>query len=104
MQKQQKTSSAIADKPSDAGLVGFCDFYLPLSNLAPSIIIIIIIIIIKGIYIAQVRKGHKCANEGIRSGKTRTTGLQSGEGCTVIDSVVWAQYINVTDRQTDRQP
>ena len=27
-----------------------------------NIIIIIIIIIIKGIYIAQVRKGHKCAN------------------------------------------
>jgi len=24
-------------------------------------------------------------------------GLQSGEGCMMIDSVVWAQYINVTD-------
>jgi len=23
-------------------------------------------------------------------------GLQSGEGCMTIDSVVWAQYINVT--------
>jgi len=28
-------------------------------------------------------------------------GLQCGEGRTVIDSVVWAQYINVTDRHTD---
>jgi len=28
-------------------------------------------------------------------------GLQSGEGRMMIDSVVWAQYINVTDRQTD---
>jgi len=32
-------------------------FSAPISN----IIIIIIIIIIKGIYIAEVRKGHKCA-------------------------------------------
>jgi len=31
----------------------------------------------------------------------RTTGLQSSEGRMMIDSVVWAQYINVTDRQTD---
>jgi len=29
-------------------------------------------------------------------------GLQSGYGRMMIDSVVWAQYINVTDRQTDR--
>jgi len=28
-------------------------------------------------------------------------GLQSGEGRMMIDSVVWAQYINVTDTQTD---
>jgi len=28
-------------------------------------------------------------------------GLQSGEGGMIIDSVVWAQYINVTDRHTD---
>jgi len=28
-------------------------------------------------------------------------GLQSGEGRLMIDSVVWAQYINVTDRHTD---
>jgi len=27
-------------------------------------------------------------------------GLQSGEGRMMIDSVVWPQYINVTDRQT----
>jgi len=30
-------------------------------------------------------------------------GLQSGEGRMMFDSVVWAQYVNVTDRQTDRQ-
>jgi len=35
-------------------------------------------------------------------GKTRMTGLQSGEGRMMIDSVVWAQYINVTDRQPRR--
>jgi len=34
-------------------------------------------------------------------GKTGMAGLQSGEGHTMIDSVVWAQYINVTDRHTD---
>jgi len=28
-------------------------------------------------------------------------GLQSGEGRMMIDSVVWAQYINVTDKHTD---
>jgi len=27
-------------------------------------------------------------------------GLQSGEGRMVMDSVVWALYINVTDTQT----
>jgi len=30
-------------------------------------------------------------------------GLQSGEGRVIIDSVVWAQYINVTDRHTTTQ-
>jgi len=30
-------------------------------------------------------------------GETRMAGLQSGEGLMMIDSVVWAQYINVTD-------
>jgi len=30
-------------------------------------------------------------------------GLQSGEGCMMIDSVVWVQHINVTDRQPRRQ-
>jgi len=34
-------------------------------------------------------------------GITRTAGLQSGEGPMMIDSVVWPQYINVTDTQTD---
>jgi len=33
-------------------------------------------------------------------GKTRMSGLQSDEGLMMIDSAVWAQYINVTDRQT----
>jgi len=36
-------------------------------------------------------------------GKTRMAGLQSGEGRMMIDSVVWARYINVTDTQTDTQ-
>jgi len=36
-------------------------------------------------------------------GKTRIAGLQFREGRTMIDSVVWAQYINVSDTQTDRQ-
>jgi len=31
-------------------------------------------------------------------------GLQSGEGRMIIDSVAWAQYINVTDTQTHRKP
>jgi len=30
-------------------------------------------------------------------------GLQSGEGRMMIDSVVWAPCINVTDTQTNRQ-
>jgi len=34
--------------------------------------------------------------------KTRMAGLQSGEGSMMIDAVVWTQYINVTDTQTDR--
>jgi len=31
-------------------------------------------------------------------------GLQSGEGGMMIDSVVWARYINVTDTQTATSP
>jgi len=31
-------------------------------------------------------------------------GLQSGEGRKTIDSVVWAQYIHVTDTQTATSP
>jgi len=50
------------------------------------------------------------SNDGILSryrvhiwyGKTRVAGLQSGEDRMKNDSVVWAQHINVTDRQTDR--
>jgi len=34
-------------------------------------------------------------------GKTRMAGLQSREGCMMIDSIVWAQYIN--DSRIDRQ-
>jgi len=37
-------------------------------------------------------------------GKTRMAGLQSGAGCMMIDSVVLAQYINVTDTQTATSP
>jgi len=36
--------------------------------------------------------------------KTRMAGLQYGEGRTMMDSVVWAQHINVTDSQTTTQP
>jgi len=36
-------------------------------------------------------------------GKTRIASLQSGENRMMIDSVVWAQYINVTDTQTATQ-
>jgi len=36
--------------------------------------------------------------------KTRMAGLQSEESRMMIDSVVWAQYINVTDTQTAIQP
>jgi len=35
-------------------------------------------------------------------GKIRMAGLQSGEGSMMINSVVWAQYTNVTDTHTDR--
>jgi len=31
-------------------------------------------------------------------------GLQSGEGRMMVHSVVWAQYINVTDTQTATSP
>jgi len=37
-------------------------------------------------------------------GKTRMAGLQSHEGRMLIDSVVWAQYINVTDTQAPLAP
>jgi len=33
--------------------------------------------------------------------KTRMSGLQSGDDKMMINSVVWAQYINVTDTKTD---
>jgi len=31
-------------------------------------------------------------------------GLQSGDGRMMIDSVVWTQYFNMTDTQTDSKP
>jgi len=31
-------------------------------------------------------------------------GLQSGEGRMMIDSVVWAQHVNMTDTQTATSP
>jgi len=37
-------------------------------------------------------------------GKTRMARLQSGEGRVIIDSVVWAQHINVIDTQTAMSP
>jgi len=40
----------------------------------------------------------------LRNRNTVPAGLRSGDGRTMIDSVVWAQYINVTNRQTHRQP
>jgi len=36
--------------------------------------------------------------------KTRMAGLQSREGRITIDSVVWAQYIIVTNTQTATSP
>jgi len=64
-------------------LLRFSNFYLPLSHLTPSLPL--------G-YLVHVWRG-----------KTRMAGLQSGEDHMMIDSVVWAQYINVTDRHTDTQ-
>jgi len=64
----------------------FSDFYLPLSHFTPS-----------------MRK-YLYYQFHIWYEKTRMAGLQSGEGRMMIDSVVWAQYVNVTDRQTHRQP
>jgi len=65
-------------------LVVFSDIYLPLSHLTLSM---------RGILSSY--RVH------IRCGKARTAGLQSGEGRMMIDSVVWAQHINVTDTHTD---
>jgi len=65
-------------------LAGFSDFYLPFSHLTPPV--------------SSSSRVH------IRYSKTRMAGLQSGEGRMMIDSVVWVQHTNVTDRQTHRQP
>jgi len=90
-------SSAVADKPPNACarrccainncpvvndcdlLTGFSDFYLPISHFTPSM---------RGI--PSSYRVH------IWYGTTRMTGLQSGEGHMMINSVVWAQYINMT--------
>jgi len=37
-------------------------------------------------------------------GKTRMAALQSGVGRMMIDSVVWTQYIKVTDTQAATSP
>jgi len=37
-------------------------------------------------------------------GKTGMAGAQFGEGRMKFDSVIWAQYINVTDTQTATSP
>jgi len=68
-------------------LAGFSDIYLPTSHSMPSM---------RGIpssYLVHIWWG-----------KTRMAGLRSGEGRLMIDSVVWAQYINVTDTQTATSP
>jgi len=36
--------------------------------------------------------------------ETKVAKLRSGKGHMIIDSVVWAQYINVTDTQTATSP
>jgi len=63
-------------------LARFCDFYLPIFHLTPPIMGIL-----------SSYRVH------IWYGKTRN-GLQCGEGRMMID--FWAQYIYVTDRQTDK--
>jgi len=65
-------------------LAVFSDLYLPLSHVTPSM--------------TKILSSYR---DHIRCGKTRMAGLQSGEGCKMIHSVVRAQYINVTDTQTD---
>jgi len=90
-------SSAIADKPPDTSvyLITFSavlaraglqwtmqligNFYLFLSQWMTSILL-----------------NHRVH---IRYGKTRMAGLQSREGCTRIDSDIWAQHIKMANRQ-----
>jgi len=62
-------------------LAAFSDFYLHLSHLRPSI-----------------SSSYHLVRE------TRTAGLQSGEGLMMMDSVVWAQYINVTATSPQQTP
>jgi len=62
-------NSSIADKPPVAALAGFCDFYLPLSHLTPSI--------------WEIPWSYRIH---IWYRKTRTAGLQSGGGRIMIDT------------------
>jgi len=64
-------------------LARFSDFDLTLFSLTPS-----------------VRGIPSSYQVHIFCGKIRMFGLQSSEGRVMIGSVVWAQYINVTDTQT----
>jgi len=62
-------------------LAGFCEFLTPLMRGIPS----------------SYRVHIWCR-------KIRMAGLQSGESRMMIDSVVWAQNVNVTHTHTHRQP
>jgi len=100
----QTRGSAVADKPPDARvlsivapLVNECDllaeffhFYLPSSHLTPSM--------------SGIPSSYR-VHIWYRYGKTRMAGLQCGQGRIMMDSVVWVQYINVTDTayKRDRQ-
>jgi len=66
-------------------LAKFSDFYLPLSHLTPSMSSSCRV----HIWYDKTRMAHKY-----------------GEGRIMIDSIVWAQYVNATDTQTQthRQP
>jgi len=68
-------------------LARFSDFHLSLSHLTPSV---------RGIPSSyRVHSWYR---------KTRMAGLKCREGHVMIDSVVWVQYINMTDRQTATSP
>jgi len=80
---QQKAQISLTNRPTP-DWTDFATFTYSLSYLTPSM---------RGIPASY--RVH------IWYGKTRMAGLQSGAGHTMITSIVWAQYINVTDTQTD---